>query len=43
MLPERPGRVEPRSQKRRRKAYPFLTKPRAKLRAQLLRAQKPQP
>lgn len=36
-LPERPNRVEPRSQKRRRKAYPVLTKPRAVWKAKLLR------
>ena len=35
-LPDRPHRVEPRHQKRRRKAYPFLTKPRAVLKAKLL-------
>ena len=34
-LPDRPHRVEPRSQKRRPKAYPFLTKPRAELKAKL--------
>src|SRR5208283_2007628 len=37
-LPNRPHRIEPRSQKRRRKDYPFLIKPRAELRAKLLRA-----
>jgi hypothetical protein len=36
-LPDRPDRIEPRSQKRRRKAYPFMTKPRSQLRAKLLR------
>jgi hypothetical protein len=35
-LPDRPHRVEPRHQKRRPKAYPFLTKPRAQLKAKLL-------
>lgn len=35
LLPDRPHRVEPRSQKRRPKAYPFLTKPRAELKAKL--------
>jgi hypothetical protein len=35
-LPQRPNRVEPRSTKRRPKAYPFLTKPRAELKAKLL-------
>ena len=30
-VPERPGRREPRCQKRRPKAYPFLTKPRHKM------------
>jgi len=37
LLPVRPHRVEPRVQKRRRKAYPFMMKPRAELKAQLLR------
>jgi hypothetical protein len=32
LVPERPGRREPRCQKRRPKAYPFLTKPRHKMR-----------
>jgi hypothetical protein len=31
-LPYRPGRSEPRAKKRRPKAYPFLTKPRRKMR-----------
>lgn len=31
-LPFRPGRSEPRAKKRRPKAYPFLTKPRRKMR-----------
>jgi hypothetical protein len=31
-LPVRPGRSEPRAKKRRPKAYPFLTKPRRKMR-----------
>ena len=31
-LPFRPGRAEPRAKKRRPKAYPFLTKPRRKMR-----------
>lgn len=35
-LPLRPNRVEPRSTKRRPKAYPFLTQPRAELKAKLL-------
>jgi hypothetical protein len=33
---ERPGRVEPRAKKRRRKNYPLLTVPRAKARQRLL-------
>jgi hypothetical protein len=37
-VPNRPNRVEPRYQKRRRKAYPFMTKPRAQLKARLLHA-----
>ncbi len=37
LLPHRPHRVEPRSCKRRRKAYPFMVKPRAELRARILR------
>ncbi len=36
-LPDRPNRVEPRHQKRRPKEYPFLTKPRAVLKARLLK------
>lgn len=40
-LPDRPGRVEPRHQKRRPKDFPFLIKPRAKLKAKLLGAKKP--
>jgi hypothetical protein len=39
-LPNRPHRIEPRHQKRRPKAYPFLTKPRAQLKARLLRTKK---
>jgi hypothetical protein len=39
-LPHRPHRIEPRSQKRRRKDYPFLIKPRGELRAKLLRTNK---
>ena len=35
-LPDRPHRVEPRSQKRRPKAYPFLIKPRGELKAKLM-------
>jgi len=34
--PARPGRVEPRSQKRRAKKYPYMIRPRAELRKQLL-------
>jgi hypothetical protein len=41
LLPERPHRIEPRHQKRRPKAYPFLTKPRAQLKAKLLKTNKP--
>ena len=37
LLPDRPHRVEPRHQKRRPKAFPFLIKPRAELKAKLLR------
>jgi hypothetical protein len=40
-LPDRPHRVEPRCQKRRRKAYPFLMKPRADMKAKLLRKNNP--
>jgi len=40
LLPHRPNRVEPRSCKRRRKAYPFMVKPRAELRARILRGKK---
>jgi Transposase DDE domain len=36
-LPDRPHRIEPRHQKRRPKAYPFLIKPRGQRTAQLLR------
>jgi hypothetical protein len=36
-LPDRPHRIEPRNCKRRRKAYPVMVKPRAELRAKLLR------
>ena len=39
-LPDRPHRIEPRSQKRRRKDYPYLIKPRGELRAKLLRTNK---
>ncbi len=35
-LPHRPKRVEPRTQKRRPKDYPFMTQPRAALKAKLL-------
>jgi hypothetical protein len=42
LVPERPHRVEPRCLKRRRKAYPVMVKPRAELKARLLRSQKPQ-
>ena len=31
LVPQRPGRREPRCQKRRPKAYPFMTKPRRKM------------
>jgi hypothetical protein len=34
-LPHRPGRVEPRSLKRRPRNFPLMTKPRAELRAPL--------
>jgi len=34
-VPERPDRFEPRCQKRRPKAYPFMTRPRRELRAAL--------
>lgn len=37
--PERPGRVEPRSQKRRAKKYPYMIRPRAELRKQLIEQQ----
>jgi len=37
LLPHRPNRLEPRNCKRRRKAYPVMVKPRAELRARLLR------
>ncbi len=37
LLPQRPNRVEPRSRKRRPKAYPVMVKPRSELRAKLLR------
>lgn len=36
LLPVRPHRIEPRNQKRRRKAYPVMVKPRAELRARML-------
>lgn len=35
VVPDRPARSEPRVQKRRPKAYPFMTKPRQELRKQL--------
>ena len=35
-LPDRPHRIEPRCTKRRRKAYPVMVKPRAKLRARII-------
>jgi hypothetical protein len=38
LVPRRPHRVEPRSTKRRRKAYPFLVRPRSVMRAELLRS-----
>ncbi|MCC5613759.1 hypothetical protein LC605_01420 [Nostoc sp. CHAB 5836] len=34
-VPERPGRSEPRTRKRRPKIYPLMTKPRHELRKQL--------
>jgi hypothetical protein len=34
--PDRPGRVEPRCQKRRAKKYPYMIRPRAELRKQLM-------
>ena len=40
-LPDRPHRVEPRSQKRRPKAYPFLTQPRAELKARWMGTKNP--
>jgi len=40
LLPDRPHRIEPRQQKRRPKAYPYMTKPRAQLKARLLRGKK---
>ena len=40
-LPDRPGRIEPRCRKRRHKAYPLLNKPRAQLKAKLLRSKTP--
>jgi hypothetical protein len=39
-LPNRPHRLEPRSLKRRHKDFPSLMKPRAKLKAKLLRTKK---
>jgi hypothetical protein len=39
-VPERPNRFEPRLRKRRPKQYPFITVPRRKARADLLRAPK---
>lgn len=38
LLPDRPNRIEPRCCKRRRKAYPVMVKPRAELKARILRA-----
>jgi hypothetical protein len=35
LVPHRPDRIEPRVRKRRPKAYPLMTKPRAELKAQL--------
>lgn len=35
MVPNRPGRVEPRVKKRRPKSYPLMTRPRAELKATL--------
>lgn len=40
LLPDRPNRVEPRNCKRRRKAYPVMVKPRAELKARILRRKK---
>jgi hypothetical protein len=40
-LPDRPHRVEPRHRKRRPKAYPVLTKPRAQWKAKLRRNKTP--
>lgn len=37
-LPDRPDRVEPRVQKRRPKAFPFLCRPRQELKARLLKS-----
>ena len=37
--PDRPGRVEPRSQKRRAKKYPYMKLPRSTLRQRLLTQQ----
>jgi hypothetical protein len=39
--PERPGRVEPRCQKRRAKKYPYMKQPRHVLRQRLLDQQVP--
>jgi IS4 transposase len=40
LLPDRPNRLEPRCCKRRRKAYPFMVKPRAQLKARILSGKK---
>lgn len=39
-LPKRPNRFEPRCCKRRRKAYPFLVRPRSQMKARVLRGKK---
>lgn len=36
LLPFRPGRIEPRVQKNRPKPFPYMTRPRAKLRQAIL-------
>ena len=41
ILPERPGRIEPRVRKRRPKPFPLMTKPRSLLIAQILASQAP--
>jgi len=41
ILPERPGRIEPRVRKRRPKPFPLMTKPRRLLIAQILASQAP--